>query len=266
MVSCLFTCTDDLNAEFPAVAARDIGLSAVPLLCAREIDVPGRAAARDPADAALLRRPEHEPRHVYLREAVGLRARPRGRAVSGSSSTAALEQADPGLPGRRDLRLRRRAGEARLATRRPGRRTRRCSRPSRRSCAPSTATPTRPSRALRQRIAERSDLPPAPRRGRQRLLRDPARRRRGAARAGRGDRLRLAVVLDVPAPGGAVGRAGDQGAARRRGLPRPRRDGARGHRRDPHGDRLQPQQPDRHRAAARRRSTPSWPSCRATWP
>jgi chorismate mutase len=41
MVSCIFTCTTDLDAEFPAVAARRLGLSAVPLLCAREIDVPG---------------------------------------------------------------------------------------------------------------------------------------------------------------------------------------------------------------------------------
>ena len=35
MVSCLFTCTDDLNAEFPAVAARRLGMGSVPLLCAR---------------------------------------------------------------------------------------------------------------------------------------------------------------------------------------------------------------------------------------
>src|ERR671929_2435067 len=41
MVSCIFTCTDDLDAEFPAVAARRLGLNGVPLLCAREIDVPG---------------------------------------------------------------------------------------------------------------------------------------------------------------------------------------------------------------------------------
>ena len=44
MVSCLFTSTDDLNAEFPAVAARELGLDAVPLLCARELDVPGAMA------------------------------------------------------------------------------------------------------------------------------------------------------------------------------------------------------------------------------
>src|SRR3954469_11001069 len=41
LVSCIFTLTDDLDAEFPAVAARRMGLSAVPLLCAREVPVPG---------------------------------------------------------------------------------------------------------------------------------------------------------------------------------------------------------------------------------
>src|SRR6478752_8655221 len=40
-VSCIFTLTDDLDAQFPAVAARNIGFSSVPLLCAREIPVPG---------------------------------------------------------------------------------------------------------------------------------------------------------------------------------------------------------------------------------
>jgi chorismate mutase len=71
LVSCIFTCTADLDAEFPAVAAREIGLSAVPLLCAREIDVPGslprviRLMAHCYSDDA--------PRHVYLRDAVSLR-------------------------------------------------------------------------------------------------------------------------------------------------------------------------------------------------
>ena len=73
LVSCLFTCTADLNAEFPAVAAREMGLSAVPLICAREIDVPGalprviRLMMHCYADEAT------EPRHVYLREATSLR-------------------------------------------------------------------------------------------------------------------------------------------------------------------------------------------------
>ena len=41
LISCLFTVTDDLDADFPAAAARDIGLDGVPLMCAREIPVPG---------------------------------------------------------------------------------------------------------------------------------------------------------------------------------------------------------------------------------
>lgn len=41
MVSCIFTATEDLDAEFPAVAARQLGLAHVPLLCAREMPVPG---------------------------------------------------------------------------------------------------------------------------------------------------------------------------------------------------------------------------------
>ena len=71
LVSCIFTCTGDLDAEFPAVAARGLGLSAVPLLCAREIDVPGalprviRLLAHCYADGPA--------KHVYLREAVSLR-------------------------------------------------------------------------------------------------------------------------------------------------------------------------------------------------
>ncbi len=74
MVSCIFTCTEDLDAEFPAVAARGLGLSAVPLLCAREIDVPGSLPrvirlmlhCYAPVEAA-------PPKHVYLREAAVLR-------------------------------------------------------------------------------------------------------------------------------------------------------------------------------------------------
>jgi chorismate mutase len=39
--SAIFTVTRDLNAEFPALAARQLGWSHVPLLCSYEIDVPG---------------------------------------------------------------------------------------------------------------------------------------------------------------------------------------------------------------------------------
>ena len=41
LVSIIFTATADLNADFPAAGAREIGLSAVPLLCTREIPVVG---------------------------------------------------------------------------------------------------------------------------------------------------------------------------------------------------------------------------------
>jgi len=37
----LFTTTPDLNAAFPAAAARELGWTQVPLLCGHEIDVPG---------------------------------------------------------------------------------------------------------------------------------------------------------------------------------------------------------------------------------
>jgi chorismate mutase len=41
IVSVILTATPDLNAAFPAAAAREIGFESVPLLCAVEIDVPG---------------------------------------------------------------------------------------------------------------------------------------------------------------------------------------------------------------------------------
>ncbi len=41
MISAIFTVTQDLNATFPAVAARQIGWNDIPLMCTNEIDVPG---------------------------------------------------------------------------------------------------------------------------------------------------------------------------------------------------------------------------------
>lgn len=73
MVSCLFTCTEDLNAEFPAVAARRLGLSGVPLLCAREMDVPGALPRTIRLMLHCYADDGAEPRHVYLREATALR-------------------------------------------------------------------------------------------------------------------------------------------------------------------------------------------------
>jgi chorismate mutase len=74
VVSCIFTATNDLNAEFPAVAARALGFENVPLLCAREIPVP-RALPR------VIRVLIHyyaedgqRAQHIYLGEAATLRA------------------------------------------------------------------------------------------------------------------------------------------------------------------------------------------------
>lgn len=73
MVSCIFTCTGDLDAEFPAVAARQLGLSSVPLLCAREIDVPGSMRRVIRLMLHCYGTEERAPQHVYLRDAVALR-------------------------------------------------------------------------------------------------------------------------------------------------------------------------------------------------
>ncbi|MCU1672596.1 MAG: chorismate mutase [Frankiales bacterium] len=72
--SVLFTATPDLRSEFPAYAARQMGITDVPLMCASEIDVPGamprvlRLLAHVETD-----RPRSEVRHVYLRGAAALR-------------------------------------------------------------------------------------------------------------------------------------------------------------------------------------------------
>jgi chorismate mutase len=73
LVSCVFTCTSDLNAEFPAVAARRLGLDSVPLLCAREMDVPGSMALVIRVLVHYYAGADHTPNHVYLGEARALR-------------------------------------------------------------------------------------------------------------------------------------------------------------------------------------------------
>ena len=73
IVSCIFTMTEDLNAEFPAVAARRMGFERVPLLCVREIDVPGSMPRVIRVLVQYHAGEAHEARHVYLREARALR-------------------------------------------------------------------------------------------------------------------------------------------------------------------------------------------------
>ena len=74
MVSCLFSCTTDLTAQFPAVAARDLGLDRVPLLCTQEIEVPGALPRVIRILLHYYAPADHVPQHVYLREARALRA------------------------------------------------------------------------------------------------------------------------------------------------------------------------------------------------
>ena len=74
VVSCIFTATNDLNAEFPAVAARALGFDGVPLLCAREIAVPRSMPRVIRVLIHYYAEDDHEARHVYLGDAAALRA------------------------------------------------------------------------------------------------------------------------------------------------------------------------------------------------
>jgi len=74
LVSLIFTATDDVRSEFPAAAARSIGISDVPLLCARELDVEGAVPRCIRVLVHLYSDQEPaELRHVYLEGAQPLR-------------------------------------------------------------------------------------------------------------------------------------------------------------------------------------------------
>jgi chorismate mutase len=73
LVSCIFTLTPDLDAQFPAVAAREMGLSSVPLLCAREIPVPGALPKVIRVLIHAYKPDGTPPEHVYLGDTVKLR-------------------------------------------------------------------------------------------------------------------------------------------------------------------------------------------------
>ncbi len=74
IVSCIFTCTDDLDADFPAVAARRLGLDQVPLLCAREIQVPGAMERVIRVMVHYYAPRDHRPAHAYIGAAKALRS------------------------------------------------------------------------------------------------------------------------------------------------------------------------------------------------
>ena len=74
IASAIFTVTKDLNAEFPALAARQLGWIEVPLLCGYEIEVPGSL----PLCVRVLvhwntERPQSGIEHIYIHDAVRLR-------------------------------------------------------------------------------------------------------------------------------------------------------------------------------------------------
>ena len=74
IASAIFTVTEDIASTFPAQAARQMGWSLVPMMCAREIPVPGslrgviRVLVHWNTDV-----PQNQITHVYLRDAVKLR-------------------------------------------------------------------------------------------------------------------------------------------------------------------------------------------------
>jgi chorismate mutase len=74
VISIFFTATVDVHSEFPAVAARELGLGDVPLMCAQELDIEG-------AMPRVIRLMAHinttmsrdQITHIYLRGATALR-------------------------------------------------------------------------------------------------------------------------------------------------------------------------------------------------
>jgi len=99
IASIIFTVSSDLNAQFPALAAREMGLHQVPLLCAQEIDVPG---SQSRCIRVLMHvnthRRQAEMRHVYLREARALRPDLPGNGAAARDGAAAGQQDGPPRP------------------------------------------------------------------------------------------------------------------------------------------------------------------------
>lgn len=90
IASAWFTLTADLCSAYPAQAARELGWEAVPMMCAREIPVPGSL----PKVIRVLLHwntdtPQAEITHVYLREAVKLRP---DLLSAGQTALASIEE------------------------------------------------------------------------------------------------------------------------------------------------------------------------------
>ena len=74
LISIIFTATRDITAEFPAAAVRKIGLSHIPVMCARELAVEGSLPFTIRVMAHVnTEKAREQLRHVYLKEARQLR-------------------------------------------------------------------------------------------------------------------------------------------------------------------------------------------------
>lgn len=73
IVFILFTMTKDLRSVFPAYAARLMGFTDVPLICAQELDIEGALEKCIRVLVLIQKDTVFEPKHVYLKNAKSLR-------------------------------------------------------------------------------------------------------------------------------------------------------------------------------------------------
>ena len=180
VISIVFTATPDLVSEFPALAARELGMGDVPLMCATEIAVPHalprvlRLMAHVETDAAARRDPARLP------------ARRRGPAPGHrpvSDAIPSAVQVDP----RRSLghrQVQRRPGRRRAGSVRPTSTPARCTAPRPSPSSTPGWTPTTPRRGARGRRRPHASTVGTD--GRHRARRGGRRRRRRAHPRGRG--------------------------------------------------------------------------------
>ena len=76
IVSILFTATDDIHSEFPAAAARLMGLNGIPLICARELDVTSSLSTPRCIRLMMHFYGDESPEPVYLNDAAHLQRPP----------------------------------------------------------------------------------------------------------------------------------------------------------------------------------------------
>jgi chorismate mutase len=94
IASVMFTVTEDLDAAYPALAARQLGWIDTALICAREIPVPDERVRRCIRVLMLVNteRTAAQMRHVYLREAVALRPDRGGLTTEDTEDTEDVEE------------------------------------------------------------------------------------------------------------------------------------------------------------------------------